>query len=147
MTTANIAHEKIINEAWQLCPAMQGFSAHMGPFYEKQENDSNVFTRLLPLQEHHQNPEGVIHGGVLTAVADYGIYRAIGDVLGHQQKFATINLNCDFLAAATSADDSLKVKGKITRLTKSLVFAEGMVYTERREVLRATGIWKLISSK
>lgn len=140
----------LINDGWQQCENVSGFSAFIGPFYQRkqssdqQERGEAQIIRALPLQEHHQNPEGVIHGGVYTAMVDFCIYRAIGDVIGHEVKFATINLNCDFLAAALADDEILMGKGKITRLTKSVIFAEGLIYTKRREVLRATGIWKIL---
>ncbi|TRX55256.1 PaaI family thioesterase [Thalassomonas sp. M1454] len=136
-----------MNQGWQLCANVSGFSAFIGPFYQRQEENKQgdaQIIRALPLQQHHQNPEGVIHGGVYTAMADFCIYRAIGDVIGHEVKFATINLNCDFLAAALAEDEVLMGKGKITRLTKSVIFAEGLIYTKRREILRATGIWKIL---
>lgn len=123
------------------CDQDQGFSAHIGPFY--QQADAAGMVRALPLQAFHLNPEGVVHGGVLLAFADYVIYRAIGDVVGHQLKFATIQLNTQFLAAA-KAGELLLGRGRILRQTRSVIFAEGELYTAARPIMKASGIWKVI---
>lgn len=123
------------------CDQDSGFSAHIGPFYQKPQGEG--FIRALQLKDMHLNPEGVVHGGVLLSFADYVIYRAIGDVTGHQMKFATIQLNSQFLAAA-KAGDVLYGEGRIVRQTRSVIFAEGRLYTKQRDILTASGIWKII---
>lgn len=125
------------------CKQQQGFSQHIGPFYEK--GLANSWQRALPLDDRHMNPEGVVHGGVLLSFADYVIYRGIGDVLGHDIAFATINLDSQFLAAA-KAGEVLYGEGEIVRATRSIIFAQGRIWTERREIIRASGIWKIIGA-
>ncbi|MCC5825080.1 PaaI family thioesterase [Alkalimonas sp.] len=125
------------------CDQDSGFSAHIGPFYQKQQGEQ--WLRALPLTDIHLNPEGVVHGGVLLAFADYVIYRAIGDITGHQMRFATIQLSSQFLAAA-KAGEVLLGEGRIVRQTRSVIFAEGRLYTERREIMAANGIWKVLGA-
>ncbi|QBY06178.1 PaaI family thioesterase [Thalassotalea sp. HSM 43] len=120
-----------------------GFSDHIGPFYQYVADDAADNIRALPIDGRHLNPEGVVHGGVILSFMDYVIYRAIGDVVGHDLKFATINLNSNFLAAA-KAGDILYGQGRIVRQTKSVIFAEGSIVSNR-EVMTASGIWKIIS--
>lgn len=135
--------EKLLQLGFRECQQNQGFGEHIGPFWEK--NTDAGMLRALYLQAHHLNPEGVVNGGVLLAFADYVIYRAIGDDVGHQIKFATINLNAQFLAAAKPGQ-ILYGRGKITRRTRAVIFAEGELYTEERAVMKATGIWKVIGA-
>ncbi|MEE2002907.1 PaaI family thioesterase [Alkalimonas sp. MEB108] len=125
------------------CDQDSGFSAHIGPFYQKPQGEG--FVRALQLGDIHLNPEGVVHGGVLLSFADYVIYRAIGDITGHQMKFATIQLNSQFLAAA-KAGEVLLGEGRIVRQTRSVIFAEGRLFTERREIMAANGIWKVLGA-
>jgi uncharacterized protein (TIGR00369 family) len=122
-----------------------GFSGLVGPFFER-EHPATGWTRALAVDERHLNPEGVLHGGVLTTFADYVLYRAIGDELTHELKFATITLTCQFLAAG-KAGRILTGTGRIVRRTRSVIFAEGTIQDEGRPLLTATGIWKLIEPR
>jgi len=131
------------DSGYTICPHQEGFSAHMGPFYEK--NVNGVMHRALKIEAHHLNPEGVVHGGVTLAFTDYIIYRAIGDDMGHETRFATINLNCNLLAAAKEGDVLYGV-GSITRKTRSVIFAQGELFTQSRPIIQASGVWKIIGA-
>ncbi len=128
---------------FQLCTQNEGFSQHVGPFYQR--TTDNRIQRALPIDHRHLNPEGVVHGGALTTFMDYVIYRAIGDEISHEIQFATINLNCQFLAAG-KAGDCLLGEGKVVRKTKSVIFAEGIIFCEARQLMSASGIWKIIGN-
>jgi len=133
----------LIQQGFVEVPDLKGFSAHMGPFYENLQEQQVI--RALPIDEHHLNPEGVVHGGVLLSFMDYVVYRAIGDEISHDIQFATINLNTNFLAAAKKGD-IVYGSGKITRKTRSVIFAEGILYNQDRELMTGSGIWKIIGS-
>ena len=136
------ALENLLKQGFELCPNMQGFSGYMGPFYEKFESPEQCVRALL-IDDRHVNPEGVVHGGVSLSFMDYVIYRAIGDVVGHQTQFATINLNSQFLSAG-KCNNVYYGRGSIVRQTSSVIFAEGEIYTDERKIMTATGIWKII---
>lgn len=138
MNTTQIAQQGFVP-----CSQNEGFSQHVGPFYQR--DYKGHIQRALPVDQRHLNPEGVVHGGVLTTFMDYVIYRAIGDQIGHKIQFATINLNCQFLAAGKSGE-CLLGEGKIVRQTKSVIFAEGVIFNERRQLMSASGIWKIIGN-
>jgi len=123
------------------CLQQTGFSALAGPFFEKL--DATPIIRAFSVQSTHLNPEGVVHGGALLTFADYIIYRAIGDEIGHHIKFATINLNSNFTAAAKASDDVFG-HASIIRKTKSVIFAEGKIFTDKQTIMQASGIWKII---
>lgn len=133
---------KIVQDGFNPVPNLSGFSAHVGTIYEKGTDED--FVRALPIEEHHLNPEGVVHGGVLLSFMDYVIYRAIGDEISHDVIFSTVNLNTNFLAAA-KVGEIVFGSGKISRKTKSVIFAEGLLYTEDRDIMTGMGVWKIIS--
>jgi acyl-coenzyme A thioesterase PaaI-like protein len=81
---------RLLNEGFSLCGQLEGFSSHTGPVFEKCIDGK--FYRALDIEKKHLNPEGVVHGGVSLAFADYVIYSAIGDEIGHKIQYATINL-------------------------------------------------------
>ncbi|UJF20573.1 PaaI family thioesterase [Shewanella sp. OMA3-2] len=80
------------------------------------------------------------------AMMDFVIYRAIGDELTHDKQFATIQLNTNFLAAV-KLGDIVYGRGRIQRSTRSVIFAEGELYTESRSTMQGTGIWKVLGAK
>lgn len=121
---------------------LTGFSNYIGPFFEKTYEDGTI-RRAVAMAEHHLNPEGVVHGGALLSFMDYVIYRAIGDDIGHRIQFATINLNTQFLAAAKKGDIVYGV-GEVVRKTRTVIFAQGQLFTDHRPVMTGTGIWKII---
>ena len=133
--------DQLAADGFTLCNQSEGFSSYIGPFYEKHTEQQIV--RALPIRDCHLNPEGVVHGGVLLAFADFVMYRAIGDVVGHQIKFATINLNSQFLAAVKPGD-LLCGHGRIVRQSRSVIFADCELYTSQRTVMTASGIWKVL---
>lgn len=139
--------DSLLNQGFKICANMTGFSELMGPFYEQTPAQKNTeIVRALPLEKHHLNPEGVVHGGVVLSFMDYVIYRGIADVVSHDIQFATINLNTNFLAAA-KAGEVLYGTGRITRRTRSVIFAEGIIYNNERQIMTGSGIWKVIGQK
>lgn len=134
--------DTLLQKGFVKCSQSDGFCEHIGPFYEQIQQSEIV--RALPIDKRHLNPEGVVNGGVILSFMDYVIYRAIGDEISHNIQFATINLNSNFLAAA-KIGNTLLGKGNIIRKTRSVIFAEGIITTEKRDIMTATGIWKIIN--
>ena len=132
---------ELIKQGYEECDQSDGFCQHIGPFYQQKKH--NTVTRALLIDNRHLNPEGVVNGGVILSFMDYVIYRAIGDEIGHKIKFATINLNTNFLAAAKFGNTLLGT-GKIVRKTKDVIFAEGLIETSERKIMTGSGIWKII---
>jgi uncharacterized protein (TIGR00369 family) len=129
------------SDGWALCPGQQGFSSVAGPYLERRQD--GVVQRAFRVEARHLNPEGVVHGGALSCFADYVGYRAIGDLLTHQIKFATLTLTCNFLAAGRP--DSLIVgQGIVTRRTRSIIFADGDLQDADRLLMRFSGVWKIL---
>lgn len=127
----------------KLAPQQYGFATHIGPFYEIALESG--MRRALLLDHRHLNPEGVVHGGVLTSFADFVLYRGIGDDIGHELRFATIELNCQFLAAAFP-NRWIYGEAHILRRTSSLIFAAGELFDQQRRIAFVSGIWKLLGS-
>jgi|GEM_PF-371048 len=99
------------------------FSAFIGTEMEEMRDG---YVRLsLVLQPHHTNPNGVMHGGVVTTMMDSALGAALGSLRGDDAKrnpHATIEMNASFLAAARA--DEIVVEGRVLRLGKSIAFGE-----------------------
>jgi uncharacterized protein (TIGR00369 family) len=52
----------------------------------------------MTLQEHHFNPQGIVHGGIISAMADTAIGIALRSVLPAGNTHRTAQLNVHFLA-------------------------------------------------
>ena len=116
------------------------FGKEVGPFYLKGgELDFRIGLRI---ETRHINPNGVVHGGVFMTMADHAGSMAIYRSLTEKAPFATISLNCDFLAPAKEGD-WIEGWGKVVRRTRTLAFANATIELAGQPIVRATGVWKL----
>jgi acyl-coenzyme A thioesterase PaaI-like protein len=126
-----------------------GFNAYFGPILGRPGEDGAPSHFLFQTREHHLNGAGMIHGGVLMAVADVVLGTAVTDVVG-RIPVATISLNCDFVAAGKPGV-LIEGRAEVTRRTRTVVFVEGDLYVREadggeRVLLTATGIWKILGA-
>ena len=100
------------------------FSAHVGAEMEEMREG---YARLsLVLQDHHTNPNGVMHGGVVTTLMDSAIGAALSALRGEEARrdpHATVEMNASFLSGARPGD-RIVVEGRVLRLGKTIAFGE-----------------------
>ena len=100
------------------------FSAHIGA---KMEELREGYARLsIVLETRHTNPNGVMHGGVITTMMDSALGAAIGALRGEEASrspHATVEMNASFLAGARPGD-RIVVEGRVLRLGKTIAFGE-----------------------
>lgn len=84
----------------------------------------------LVLEEKHANPNGVVHGGVLTSLMDEVCGWAVMTVRGIEAMVraphATVDMNVSFLSGARPGD-KIVVEGRALRVGRSVAFAEAEV--------------------
>lgn len=103
------------------------------------EEFSEGLVRLsLELREHHTNPNGVMHGGVVTTLMDEALGGVIASVRGLEEMFAaphaTIEMNASFLAGARPGDRVI-VEGRVLRVGKRVAFGEAEMRRDDGELL------------
>jgi len=125
-------------------PQQRGFAAYIGPFFEVEL--AHGMRRALLLDSRHLNASGVVDGGVLSSFAEFTMARAVADEIGDDQPYVTIELSCQFQAAAHSGR-WIYGEAQVLRRTRSLVFAAGEIFDQTRRVAFASGIWKMIESE
>ena len=85
------------------------------------------YARLsLTLEPRHTNPNGVMHGGVITTMMDSALGAALGSLRGPEASrspHATVEMNASFLAGARPGD-KIVVEGRVLRLGKTIAFGE-----------------------
>ncbi len=100
------------------------FSAFIG---SEMEELREGYARLsLTLEDRHTNPNGVMHGGVVTTMMDSALGAALGSLRGdaaRRDPHATIAMNASFLAGARPGD-RIVVEGRVLRLGRTVAFGE-----------------------
>lgn len=115
------------------------FSSHNGPYFHKVEGETTE-QAFFALQRH-ANGLGIVHGGMLTAFLD-GLMGAAA-FRATRQTGVTIHLSVDFLHMARVGDWVLG-EAKATRTTKDIAFVEGRVHVKGIDVVRGSGVFKLM---
>jgi acyl-coenzyme A thioesterase PaaI-like protein len=118
-----------------------GFLAANGPLYGKWDG-----THLLMgfrVEQRHCNPGQVAHGGMMATFADMLLPIASRFQAKTDMGFLpTVSLACDFLAPAPLGA-WVEGKADVARMTKNLLFAQGLATSDGEPCLRANGIFKI----
>ncbi len=88
---------------------------------------------LLHLQPHHFNPQGIVHGGMITAMADSAIGLALRSRLPAGLTHRTAQLNVHFLAKGEG--DQLVGRGRAVHLGQRMGYGEGEVLDGEGQLL------------
>lgn len=120
-----------------------GFLETNGPLYGKWENERLLLGFRVELK--HCNPGRVAHGGMLATFADMLLPIASRFQSKTDMGFLpTVSLSCDYLAPAPLGA-WVEGRAEALRITKNLLFAQGVATADGEPVLRANGIFKITS--
>jgi acyl-coenzyme A thioesterase PaaI-like protein len=117
-----------------------GFEELVGPLYWRRDGDTVRYG--FRAEAKHANPNGVVHGGMLTTVIDHCLGSYVWHAIG-RKPCATVTLNCSFIAAGRPGD-WIEASGAITRRGRSLVFVDGALTCGDKTLLTAKGVWKVL---
>ena len=102
-------------------------------------------TSELTTREAHENPNGVIHGAVLYALADTGMGGALSSVLDEGRFCSTIEIKINYFRPAKSerlrCETRVVYKGSRTAAMESEIFDE-----QDRLLARATGTFMILDA-
>ena len=121
---------------------MGDFMVANGPLYLRHEGD--VVQVGFRVEPRHTNPFGNCHGGMLASFCDMllpiSIHRKSPEV-GHRF-LPTINLQIDYLAP-TPLGAWVQGEAQVLRVTRTMVFAQGLVLADGVNAVRVSGIFKI----
>ncbi len=104
--------------------------------------EEGVCVMSLTLEEKHMNPNGVVHGGVLTTLLDEATGHAIVTIRGlelmAEAPHVTLDMSVSFLSGARLGDE-LVCEGRTLRLGRSVAFAEAEVRRRGSDDIVAKG--------
>ena len=99
----------------------------------------------LTVKEEHLNPNGVVHGAVIYALADTGMGGALVSSLPAGQQCATIEIKISYFRPARSGE--LIGKAHVVRLGKRIAFMAAEVSSGDTLIAQATGTFTISSPK
>lgn len=114
----------------------------LGPIYN-QRTDSGLVIGLRA-EEKHCNARGLVHGGVLSSLADVA--------LGYNSAFAqepptpivTSSLSIDY-AGTAKLGDWITIESDVQKVGKSLAFANCYFVVESVRIARASAVFSVIT--
>jgi uncharacterized protein (TIGR00369 family) len=131
-----------IPEGFRPLSFSMGFLEASGPLYGKW--DGSRLALGFRVEMRHCNPGQVAHGGMLATFADMLLPMAVRLQSGRDMGFMpTVNLTCDFLAPA-KLGAWVEGHAEPARITKNLIFAQGLATSDGEPCLRTNGIFKIM---
>ncbi len=119
-----------------------GFTENNGPLYVRINARDNKLVFGFRVEPRHTNPMGTCHGGMLMLLADMQLPLAAHYQADLDDRFLpTVNLTADFLASP-QLGDWITGETDVVRVTKNLVFTQGIFSVGDQPMLRANGIFK-----
>ncbi len=120
--------------------------AHIGPLLRAEATDEAGAGPVYALQTSalHQNPIGLVHGGVLTSLLDQAI-AIVAWTAADRRPTVTVQMDTRFLAAAR-AGDFLEVRPRIRHATRSLLFVDADLTVGATTVATASAIMKITAT-
>lgn len=118
------------------------YMRHNGPLYMLRQGDLIKFGFRVELR--HVNPMNILHGGMMASFCDMllplSVHTKSAEVV--DRFLPTISLQIDYLAAA-ALGAWVEGQAEPLRVTRSLVFAQGLVTADGIPCARTSGVFKI----
>ena len=123
-------------------PLKGGYMAVNGPLFVRDDGQRVVIG--FRVEDRHVNPLGNCHGGMLATFCDMllpiSVHRKSTEV--GMRFLPTINLQMDYLAPAPLGA-WVEGEAEVLRVTRTMVFAQGLVRADGTAAVRTSGIFKI----
>jgi acyl-coenzyme A thioesterase PaaI-like protein len=119
-----------------------GFVQLMGPLWQRQVDGEYEYA--LVAEDKHHNRRGLVQGGVLMTFAD----RTCGMTaryVADRPKMATVQLDTHFVESG-KIGETLVSRPRVVRTTRSLIFVTTEVTVDKRCIVMANGVFKILKS-
>lgn len=111
------------------------------PMFEKTTPDAVVLG--LHLREAHTNRRGLIHGGVIAALADKAMGHSCGHKMGGIYSLVTVSLSLDYIGTA-KIGQWLTVESDVIRIGKTLCFTQCLVRADGDVIARGNASFRVV---
>jgi len=131
-------------------PVPPGFERHFRqspvtdpwePLYSRKTEDAVILG--LVADTAHTNSRGLVHGGLISALADNAMGLSCARRLGDGASLVTVNLTLDFLAAA-KVGQWLEFATVFAKTGSTLSFAQAIVTADGEPCARANAVFRMV---
>jgi uncharacterized protein (TIGR00369 family) len=140
--TDKAAAARLKSDGWKLVDAT-GFIQLIGPLWERLVDGHYEYA--LPTEDKHHNRRGLVQGGVLMTFADRTCGMTARFVTG-KPTMATAQLDVHFMEAG-KIGELLVSRPRVVRATRSLIFVSTEVTVDKRVIVMANGVFKILRSE
>lgn len=117
---------------------MSPFLDRIGPLYERAGAAGPVFG--LRVEEHHCNRRGLVHGGLIAALADIALGKTGSRSRQPLASLLTASLTVDFVGSA-GVGDWIEAECDFSRVGRRMAFGNCYITTGERRIARASGVF------
>ncbi len=100
----------------------------LGMSFDQLEPGRTVFSVVA--DEHHENPMGTMHGGIVATLVDTAMGCAVSSTLTADEGFTTLELSTNFVRAITRATGRVHAEGRVVHAGGRIVTTEARVYDD-----------------
>ena len=142
MTAAQAPSPAAIPEHFRPAKIGGDFVAFNGPLYGRWTGEKVLLG--FRVEQRHCNPVGTCHGGMLATLADMLIpSAALYQTQMEERRFLpTVSLQIDYMGSVPLGA-WVQGEAQILRMTRNMVFGQGIVSVDGEPVLRVSGIYKM----
>ena len=97
----------------------------------------------LTLRTAHCNSRGLLHGGVIAALADNAMGLSCGAALPSVEGLVTVSLSVDYVGAARIGQ-WLQVEPRVLKTGKSMGFADALITADGVVIARASATFRVL---
>jgi uncharacterized protein (TIGR00369 family) len=114
------------------------------PLYSKRTNKAVIIG--LRLAKPHTNGRGLIHGGLIAALADNAMGYSCAQATGWTTTFVTISLAIDFVGTA-EIGQWCTVESEVIKTGRTICFAQSLIKADDAVIARANGTFRVVPKK
>ena len=133
---------KLKSDGWTIVET-SGFLHLIGPLWHRVVDGEHEYA--LVAQDKHHNRRGLVQGGVLMTFADRTCGMTARYVSGRPM-LATVQLDTHFVEAG-KIGEILISRPRVVRSTRSLIFVSTEVNVDKRCIVMASGVFKILKNE
>ena len=135
------AAAKLKSDGWTIVET-SGFLQLVGPLWQRVADGEHEYA--LVAQDKHHNRRGLVQGGLLMTFADRSCGMTARYVSG-KPTLATVQLDTHFVDSG-KIGEILISRPRVVRTTRSLIFITTEVTAEKRCIVMASGVFKILKN-
>jgi uncharacterized protein (TIGR00369 family) len=114
------------------------------PLYAKRTDKAVILG--LRLAKPHTNGRGLIHGGLIAALADNAMGYSCAQAMGGASSLVTISLAVDFVGTA-EVGQWLAVESEVIKTGRTICFAQSLIKANDAVIARANASFRVVPKR